>query len=388
MAMREVVERIGERLASSHLPSGAAPDNGHNHGSQWLPLLPSSAVSIPAVERPRRTAFVDGGNATLVGTPGYSVGFNRVYYALCQGREMLQPKFLPRTDFLTLMDTELEADDSPGAGGLRQQRRYRLRTFPLDAGGKNGANKDGNGRRILGDRLPTREELGEGAASSLATSHNRSRMASVPRAFAEWKTAAAVVREELRSRDMIVMDGTLQTGYGGESALADRLYEDARDKGVVVCALAKTTTLVSASGHPLLCVADDAGRRSGHGRWYMPLAERVSGDDRGFVLAVRLHPRAPFVFRLEILRDQYQAMEAAEIGEVIGSLAANATDPSFLGYPYGLVNADRYAKVRAEEARILRGMLLHEMGLHEMGRTMIEHAESLSAHKHLNRATG
>ena len=216
-------------------------------------------------------------------------------------------------------------------------------------------------------------------------------MMSVPRAFAEWKMAAAVVvaGKELAEGDILVLDGTLQTGYGGEARLADALYDAARRRGVIVCALAKTTTMIGPGGVPVLYAAHEAARAVGLHAWYMPLARRVPGDGSGFVLAARLHRHLRFTYRLEVLRDQYDLLQdAGGLGGVIGSIAANSGDPSFPGYPYGLVSADRHARVRSAEAAVYRRVLLAELARHEMGRTMLDHALLLSAHKTFDRAVG
>ena len=370
-------------------------------------------MPIPDVERPRRIACVDGGNATLLGSPGWSVGFNRVAYAVCQGGKVHQPRYMPRVDFLSLLAAEPEDDGDAcmGAEGTaRQARRYALRTLPVAGGGRDGGhpprldshcvptdadmgNIDGNGTDgEEEDKGKHKDDDGQGHApytSRPATDHNRSRMMSVPRAFAEWKMAAAVVQRELGEGDIIVLDGTLQTGYGGEARLADELYDRARQRGVTVCALAKTTTMMGPGGVPILYAAQEAARMAGHHTWYMPLARRASGGNSGFMLAVRMHRHSRFTYRLEVLRDQYDRLvDEGGLEKIIGSIAATSGDPSFPGYPYGLVSADRYARVRGAEAEMHRRMLLGELGRHELGRTMVGHTLLLSAHRTLDRAVG
>ena len=458
--------RLRRRCGGSTGGKGASDGAGGAGGGTWLDISPEAAVPIPYTPKPRRIAYVDGGNAVLLGSPGWSIGFNRVAYTIWQGADVQRPRCVPRVDFLSLLaaepgeDGEVGDDDGNGseaaAQGQQQQRwqsrRYTLRTFPIGNGnGGNGGGGDNDGSTPDGlrpsldaDCVPTDEDMGNvggaaegadggargeadeddvdddaggiagdnagggddndicGSAASAsrpaaaaaatarpATDHNRSRMMSVPRAFAEWKMAATVVDRELAAGDILVLDGTLQTGYGGEARLADALYDAARRRGVVVCALAKTTTLMGPGGVPVLYAAQEAARAAGHQTWHMPLARRVPGDGSGFVLAVRLHRHSRFTYRLEVLRDQYDLLQGSgEIGGVIGSIAANSGDPSFPGYPYGLISADRYARVRGTEAAVHRRIMLAELGRHDMGRTMVEHTLLLSAHQTLNRAVG
>ena len=461
-AWEEEQERRRRRRGGSTDGKGAS-DGAGGGGGTWLGISPEAAVPIPYTPKPRRIAYVDGGNAVLLGSPGWSIGFNRVAYTIWQGERVRRPRCVPRVDFLSLLAAEPGDDGEVGDGQQQQQqqrwqsRRYTLRTFPIGngKGGNGGSSGDGDGSaadglcpRLDADCVPTDEDMGnaggaaEGAdggargeaededdvvAGSIAgdnaggdggdndvcggatsasrpaatttaaaaatarpaTDHNRSRMMSVPRAFAEWKMAATVVDRELAAGDILVLDGTLQTGYGGEARLADALYDAARRRGVIVCALAKTTTLMGPGGVPVLYAAQEAARAAGHQAWYMPLARRVPGDGSGFVLAVRLHRHSRFTYRLEVLRDQYDLLQGSgEIGGVIGSIAANSGDPSFPGYPYGLISADRYARVRGAEAAVHRRIMLAELGRHDMGRTMVEHTLLLSAHQTLNRAVG
>ena len=126
-----------------------------------------------------------------------------------------------------------------------QFRRHALRTFPVGDGG-NGDGEGGHPPRLDAHCVPTDADMGnfggkekDGAVDGgdednsgtppdtrrPATDHNRSRTMSAPRTFAEWKMAAAVVQRELGEGDVIVLDGTLPAGYGGEAWLADALYD-------------------------------------------------------------------------------------------------------------------------------------------------------------------
>ena len=147
--------------------------------------------------------------------------------------------------------------------------------------------------------------------------------------------------------------------------------------------------MMGPGGVPVLYAAHEVARAAGLHTWYMPLARRVPGDGSGFVLAARLHRHSRFTYRLEVLRDQYDLLQdAGGPGGVVGSIAANSGDPSFPGYPYGLVSADRHARVRGAEAAVYRRVLLAELARREMGRTMLDHTLLLSAHKTLDRAVG
>ena len=133
--------------------------------------------------------------------------------------------------------------------------------------------------------------------------------------------------------------------------------------------------MMGPGGIPVLYAAQEAARKACRHTWYMPPARRASGGDGGgFMRAVRLHRHTRFAYRFEALWDRYDFLvEAGQLGEVVGSIAANSGDPSFPGYPYGLVSADRHARVRSTEGMAHRRVLLGEFGRREYGRTMVDY---------------
>jgi len=110
-AMSSMAETIGAMVAWQRMGwENHRRRRGGGHaaasGGAWLDISPEAAVPIPDVQRPRRIAYVDGGNATLLGSPGWSVGFNRVAYVVCQGRTVHRPRHAQRVDFLSLLAAE------------------------------------------------------------------------------------------------------------------------------------------------------------------------------------------------------------------------------------------------------------------------------------------
>ena len=215
-----------------------------------------------------------------------------------------------------------------------------------------------------------------------------SHFASLSRRFAEWQTALLVVESELESGDVLVMDGSLQTSFKNEKHYAEKLYAAAVSKGVIVCGLAKTSLLVTESGHPLLARIAEIAQDVPYGMWHVQVADRLSPDSEGYSCsAVRFHKESRFVFRFEILRDQYKEMTPDEVNSVFGSLAENSTDVSMIGYPYGALDADRFAQVRTNELSMYRGYARVEMLKRPEWRRMQAYDTSLAVHDVLNGAT-
>jgi len=59
---------------------------------------------------------------------------------------------------------------------------------------------------------------------------------------------------------------------------------------------------------------------------------------------VKLHEKSKYIFRFEIYKEQKQ-----HINNVINLISNNCKDAVFIGYPYGLIEADRTARVSNQE---------------------------------------
>ena len=123
------------------------------------------------------------------------------------------------------------------------------------------------------------------------------------------------------------------------------------------------------------------------GRWYVKVAEEVSSDDRGFMLAAKFHEKSSYIFRFEVLRDQFVKMEPHEINSILSSLAANSQDVAMIGYPYGALDADRFAQVRMDEIGMYRRLVIAEMFKNQEWKRLQKYDTDLRAHDTLNEVT-
>ncbi len=334
---------------------------GKDDAGQTYPLIPSEFSEIRPAETSRKMAFVDGGNGLLAESANHLIMVNRVYFSLFQGSRRVAPVCGPRIQFFSYVVL-----DTPDTGIT-----YSTRLFPYTD----------NDRRFLPDESALSSKI-EG--NSVLDS---SRFSSLSRRFAEWQMAIRVVESELEAGDMLVMDGSLQTSFENEAQYADRLYRAAQDKGVIVCGLAKTSRLVTKSGHPLLARVAEIARDVPYGSWYVKVADRISPDGKEFMLAVKFHNESRFVFRFEILRDQFHSMTPDDLDSVLGSLAENSRDVSMIGYPYGALDADRFAQIRTNELSMYRRHAKIEMLKRPEWKMMQMYDTSLMAHDVLNGAT-
>ena len=104
-------------------------------------------------------------------------------------------------------------------------------------------------------------------------------------------------------------------------------------------------------------------------------------------MALKFHPQSRFVFRFEILREQFSEMSPDDLNSVLGSLAENCTDVAMVGYPYGAIDADRFAQVRREELTMYQGLILSEKMRRPEWKKLQKYSASLAAHDVLNGVT-
>lgn len=167
---------------------------------------------------------------------------------------------------------------------------------------------------------------------------------SMARRFAELVVARRV------GADYVVLDGTMDVTYPGEEQFLSAL-------GKNVCALAKSSSLFTMNGNSPAVLLQRSGPSES---WVYPVNE--------VTLFVKLHPSARHIFRFEGNQ------------EVLPYLLLHSTDALFLGYPYGLVFADRMARVSNQEQKSLFLRLM----LDERNKEIKNYLTTLDAHSILD----
>jgi hypothetical protein len=145
--------------------------------------------------------------------------------------------------------------------------------------------------------------------------------------------------------DFILLDGTLEKTFRNEEKFLTRLDG--------VGALAKSSSLFTISGNSPVVLLNKIGPT---GCW------AYNFDDK--TAFVKLHQRAKHVFRFEGSK------------EIISYLVENCQDALFLGYPYGLLMADKLARVSNQE----RSSLIMKFLLKEENRDIADYLNTSNAH--------
>jgi len=312
--------------------------------------------------------FVDGGNLEVLHAPDFSVQLVRVCSVVFRGVQRVPARRVPqKIEFLSV------ARAFPRDGEIF----YSAELLPVGQAAE--------------PFLPDREDLVLSSRDErLASGPFRvdiSAVGACARRFAEWLVLAEVIGKELGPGDLAVRDGTLQTAVKNESVPASSAFQAALDRRVTLAALAKTSSLFTSSGISLLAAVGRLARDRGDaGRWYYhPLVVNEHPEHRAEIFACRLHRASRHVFRFEVLREQARAMGEDRIAQVFGALAANSSDLSFPGYPFGLVEADRSARVHRHEKEALQALVASALAEKGSWERLRGHLGASDAHDVLDR---
>ena len=356
----EISRRIAEFLDLNIEDDVGQPYFG-NPDYELLPFPPASFVPIRDVESNVRTAFVDGGNQEIIGAPNFSAQMNRVYFNVFRGRERILPKSLPR---------RVEFYSVTMAGYRDDGIFYDTTVFPLRP----------EFEGLVPDKLLSFNSL-DRTVTLGAQRADITRVASVARRFAEWEFAKHVVEDELEEGDVIVHDGSLQTSLTNEHVYLAGAFEAAVRRGVVFSGISKTSTLFTTTGLSLLgAVQGLAEDYDVNGPWCLPIARVANVLHNAFIYVVKLHESARYVFRFEIYGEQARRMSEEDLCGVTSALASNSKDISFPGYPYGLIDADSFARVSGDGMDAYRVPLLSEISKRGGWKKVSRHVCSGDAH--------
>ena len=135
---------------------------------------------------------------------------------------------------------------------------------------------------------------------------------------------------------VVVRDGDLDCRGGLLSSIKDSISDVSAKNKVCVLGLSKTSSLCTSSGASAIVAV---GSIAGKGPWLY--------DAGSSVCFVKLHPVSRYIFRCDVLGRLF-------LRDALGALVLQSSDPVFLGYPYGLLDADKFAQVPLAELDGLR----------------------------------
>ncbi len=286
---------------------------------------PSNLIGLTGENK--RMCFVDGGSAIIMEAPNFALAAHRVYYSKYYGVNREQPKLPNMIDFLSLTISK------PLSGGISYETSIYY--------------DDKNAESII----PRREDVIFDSFDKTMTSGpvraDISSVAMVAREFAEWNMIRMIAENE--DTEIIVRDGSLQTIKTNESKYAKEAARACAIKNVLLCGVSKTSTLLTTTGMPLLAAIKNIADKNGfeNKSWYYKDIVDINHPDHNAVMFVaKLNEASKYVFRIEISKTA-----ETDYPKILSGLAANSTDFTFPGYPYGLINSDVMGRVSNDEMK-------------------------------------
>lgn len=283
---------------------------------------------LPLEGRCKYLAAVDGGNQELIGGSSVSLQFVRAYANVFENKEsgaanQIQRVHQEKHEFLCLTQavdgTSFESTLLPLQGGLLQEEGV---------------------LKINAAEVPDSDERTKAAQIGALT-----------RRFAEWELTGRIL--EKFEDVLLVKDGTLQTSVKREAFYAKRAQERVKT-GKFLAALSKTSTILTSTGWSVTDAVEQIAPKEMPSWAYAWLAKSTHSDHPARIGCAKLHQAARQAFRVEAFLGHNSLPWA--------SLAWQAQDPAFLGYPYALVDADRNAKVSDKEAASVKGLVQAKLG--------------------------
>lgn len=260
-----------------------------------------------------KIAFIDGGNAEIIKGANFSLQLIRIYYTIYNDNKRIKNN---RNDYFVLVV----------AKNKNNNIFYEVNIF-------------GQELKLEFDSFD--ENLRQGNHRILPAT-----IAEHTRKLLEIKQAKEII-EELDKGDLIIKDGNLEENEKVESRFINELKQECITKGVMLLGLSKTSTLLTENGNSAIITLSNIAPEN---EWIYFTNNSINKSEVSFV---KLNNKSKYVFRIDFLSQQKSFLINALTG-----LKDNSKDPIFLGYPYGLIEADKLARVSNNEAQQLNLSLL------------------------------
>lgn len=269
-----------------------------------------------------KIVFIDGGNAEILKAPNFSLQLIRIYYSIYKENKRIKSK---KVEFYVLIS----------AINKENNIIYKTQFFGL------------NKEEISFDSFDETIRQGKHRISI-------SSIGNVIRRFTEIEIANGIV-DELESNDIILLDGDLKASITNEIDYLYELHKKAIEKNVVVCALSKTSELFTEKGNALIPILNEIAPNT---EWYYyPLVQIDNKTHKVDMHIVKLNKNSKYTFKLEIFNEINYKKD-----EILALLKNNSRDAVFLGYPYGLIEADKFARISNKEKDYLKTIFLTKLG--------------------------
>lgn len=290
-----------------------------------------------------KIAFVDGGNASIIRNP--TAEMQRIRTAAVTTEKNKLTTAAQKEGYLL---ARLEPDSSG-----KIQCRAKLTESTLEI--------SGNELSSIGLESPWN---GESTAAL-------TKFCEAARRVAEINAAMNAARRQRGG--FIVLDGTLEAFNAAEMRAMNEMMAAAADNKVIIGAVAKTCSLLTNGGEALTSAADAISEGK---KGYVVVAEGVTERHKAAVAVARLNSSSSYLFRIE-------AATAEDLKKLLPELKSQSNDIAFPGYPYGMLMADRFARISNADAELTKTKM-RATATAEV-KALLKREKALNAHSILDR---
>ncbi len=273
----------------------------------------------------KKIVFIDGGNSEILKSSNFSLSVCRVAYVIFKNNKRIDEG---KVEFYCLVKSIVKGDEIYYQSDLIfLNGNLGLKKEDLEFSSYDKSIRQGN---FIVDI---------------------SEIARIARRFAEIKMIEKIIGL-LSEGDIIIKDGILIPYITNESRLYEEIISLLKQKKIVLASVAKTSNLITNKGESLNYFLSRFADENLKGAWwYWPIckAEGLGID----IYFAKLHNKSEYVFRIDIINTI-----PYDFKEIFWLLKKNSVDSAFLGYPYGLIYADKIARVSDDEKQYYRTKLI------------------------------
>ncbi|MFP3220256.1 MAG: hypothetical protein RXR41_03815 [Candidatus Marsarchaeota archaeon] len=313
--------------------------------SSGVKIYPEPFFMHPTSVRDYQVTFCDGGNYPLIVTHFYALEVNRVFLSTWRGAKRLAYASI---DFFSM---------TRQAGGYVSSVVWPL-SFTVKGYGLGAGDLEPIVRMDEENTLVRYRELG-GLEALL-------KAAQIPRRIGERRLMAAAMAA---GSGFFVFDGLLQAEVPQESSAIQKAVSLSEERGLMVAGFAKTAGLLDPGTLPKSIFTRT-------GEWYARIGETETRDS--YIYAVRFHRSSLTPYVVEVSK-----RGAGDYDSFFRALFSDSLDPHLPGYPHGLLDADRHARVRRHEAERLRARFISKLPV-EQAQEILRQERAITTHEALN----
>lgn len=267
-------------------------------GKERIPIRKDAFFKLSS-ELSRKVVFVDGGNAEFLSGPNVSLQFARFYAGVWENNARVRREV---QECVIASVMQKKGEDVAFVVTVFSMDGEELRKYDID---------------IFDQRV----SFGKRRAEPYAVGN-------LVRKKLELEFSASFAKM-LSKGDLLVRDGELDSDIEETAVLLEA------SKNISLLSISKTCRLCTDSGSSALFVLE---KLAPSGSWFY-----FAGGNVAFA---KLHQNSKHIFRVDV--------QNVESLNSLPCLIENSKDPSFLGYPYGLIDADKFAQVSKEEISQLK----------------------------------